>query len=96
MTILYIAGAGLQGLVFDTLLAAHFVGRKAVDLSSLVLECFQEELPTDKDFLGTGRSRIQADQMPVQNVANYYCKKSSYIIKLRDVIEKELSDKGIS
>lgn len=96
MTILSIAEVNIHGLAFDTLLASHFVGKKAVDLSSLVLECFQEELPTDKDFWGSGRNKIQPDQMPIQDIANYYCKKSNYIIKLRDVIEKELSDKGIS
>lgn len=96
MTALAGAGVEVRGVEFDTMLAAHVSGRKALGLGSLVLEYFQQELPPITDLLGTGRKRITMAQAPIERAAEYAAGEAAYTLRLRGQLEVELRDKEIN
>ena len=95
MTALLRLGVQVENLAFDTMLAAHIGGRKSVALGSLALECLGVELTTETDVTGTGRKRITFAEAPISTVADYACAEVDLAWQLREVLGKEVEDKGV-
>ena len=93
-----LAGKGLkvQGVGFDTMLAAHVSGRKALALEALTLESLQQEIPPVTDLLGTGRKRVTMAQVPIERAAEYAATEAECTFRLKAKLEKELSEKGLT
>ena len=57
ITVLENHDISVRNLAFDTMLAAHFSGRKSIGLKQLSLECLHEEMTPITDLIGTGRNQ---------------------------------------
>ncbi len=93
-----LAGRGLEvrGVDFDTMLAAHVSGRKALTIQALALESLQHELPPLTELIGTGRKRLDVSQVPVESAAAYAGTEADHTLRLRRRLEEELSEKGLA
>ena len=71
MTVLSRHDIEVAGLAFDTMLAAHLGGRKALDLKALAIEQLGVELTPVSDLLGAGRKQITMAQAPIEDAASF-------------------------
>ena len=95
MTVLANYGIQVRNMAFDTMLAAHVSGRKAIGLKALALEYFNEEMVPISDLIGTGRKQITMAQVPVDGAADYASADADFTQRLRDVFDKELEAKDV-
>ena len=85
----------VQNVTFDTMLAAHVSGRKAIGLKALTLQCLQEEMTEIKELLGSGRKRITMDKVEVKKAADYATADADMTHRLISLFEKELEEKDV-
>ena len=95
MTALARGGLKVRGVDFDTMLAAHVSGRKALTLQALALESHNQELPPITDLLGTGRKRVTMAQAPIERAAAHAGAEADHTLRLKGMLEKELAEKGL-
>ena len=95
VTVLAGHGIRVRNLDFDTMLAAHLSGRKAIGLKELALEYFNEEMTPITDLIGTGRKQVTMAQVPVEDAAEYAAADADFTQRLRGVFEQELQNKGL-
>ena len=94
MTVLASHGVGVGRLGFDSMLAAHLGGRKAIALEQLSLECLHEEMPPVTELIGTGRKRITMAEVPIEKAAAYGAAKADVVFRLHDILRAEIDEKG--
>ena len=95
MTVLANYGIEVRNLAFDTMLAAHVSGRKAIGLKALALECFNEEMTPIANLIGTGRKQISMAQVAIGDAAGYAAADADFTQRLLSVFQDELDEKGI-
>ena len=95
MTVLSRHGVEVTGLEFDTMLAAHLGGRKALDLKALAIEQLGVELTPVSDLLGTGRKQITMAQAPIGDAASFAAANAEAAFRLHDILGEESERKGI-
>ena len=83
MTALARSGLKIRRVDFDTMLAAHVSGKKALTLQALALESLSQELPPITDLLGTGRRRVTMAQVPIERAAAHAGAEADYTLRLR-------------
>ena len=88
-------GVKLQGLEFDTMLAAHASGRKAVGLKALALEFFHHEMTPITELIGTGRKQITMDKVEIAEAGKYAAADADFTERLRTSLTQELGDGAI-
>ncbi len=81
---------------FDTMVASYCIAgtsrRHGIDELALVYFDLKK-IPTS-DLIGTGKSQITMDQVPVDKVAEYACEDADVAWRLKGVLEKELTETG--
>jgi DNA polymerase-1 len=95
LTVLENEGVHVRNLTFDTMLAAHLSGRKAIGLKELALECLNEEMTPITDLIGTGRKQLTMDKVDIEKAAEYAAADADFTYRLIEVMERELSEKDI-
>ena len=95
MTVLANYGVNVRNLAFDTMLAAHVSGRKAIGLKALALDNFNEEMVPITDLIGTGRKQITMAQVHVDRAAGYASADADYTQRLVPIFDRDLAEKGI-
>ena len=93
MTALERCGVAVRNLKFDTMLAAHLCGKKAVDLKALALDYFGHEMPPVTDLIGTGRKQITMAQVEIDRASRYACEQADFAGRLHGVLGTELGKK---
>jgi DNA polymerase-1 len=83
-------GVELNGLGFDTMIAAYLLGEASLGLNGLVFDRLRVELTQAQDVLGRGAKALTLDQLPVERCLRYCCERADYAFRLRDVLEREL------
>ena len=94
MTMLHRYGVQVNNLAFDTMLAAHLGGRKAIGLKALALECLHIEMTPITELIGTGRKQITIAEAPIERVANYAAADADITYQLHGIFAKEVGEKG--
>ena len=89
-------GVEVRNLAFDTMLAAHAAGRRAIGLPELALDCLHSELTPLTALTGTGKKRITMAQVPIDKAAQYAAANAATIVELQGILEKEAADKGVA
>ena len=79
---------------FDTMIAAHLTGRKAVGLKNLALDALNIEMTNISELIGTGKSQITMDRVPVEKTTDYACSDADLTGRLRTILEKDLHREG--
>ena len=93
MMVLENHGVMVEGLEFDTMLAAHAAGRSSVGLKNLALDFFGEEMTPISDLIGKGRKQITMDMVEISRAAEYAAADADFTERLRRDLEIELREK---
>ena len=91
MMVLENHGLKVEGLAFDTMLAAHAAGRPSVGLNNLTLDMFGEEMTPITDLIGRGRNQKTMDQVDIASAADYATADADFTERLRRKLEPEVS-----
>ncbi len=93
MTALSRCGVRVRNLGFDTMLAAHLCGKKAVDLKALALDYCGHEMPPVTDLIGTGRKQVTMAQVEIGRASRHACEQADFAGRLHGVLRTELGKK---
>ena len=90
-------GVHVQGIAFDTMLAAYVLNpsQRRFNIDALSLEFLgMEKIPTTA-VIGTGRKQITMDQAPLALVSEYACEDADAVIQLREKLAPRLQKGGL-
>jgi DNA polymerase-1 len=94
--VLATAGLRLPDPDFDTMIASYCVAgtSRRHGLDELALTYFDlTKIPTT-DLIGTGKSQITMDHVPVEKVGEYACEDADVTFRLQQVLARELAETG--
>ncbi len=97
MTVLARYGAPVAGLAFDTMIAEWLVdpGSRRLGLKGLAWERLGVQMTMLEELIGSGKSQITMDRVPVQDAAPYAAADADVPLRLRAQQELELRDKNL-
>ena len=92
MTVLANHGVRFANVDFDTMIAAHLLGRSynQLGLKDLSLNELGHEMTNIKELIGSGRKQITFDQVEIPAAADYAAADADITFRLRDVFEPQL------
>ena len=97
--LLVLAGAGIEldGLAFDTMLAAYLLeaAQRPLGLKDLAFSRLGLELAPIQDLIGRGRSQVTMAEVPVGAATIYACADADASLRLRQQLEPELRQQGL-
>ena len=79
---------------FDTMIAAHIIGRKALGLKNLAIDMLNIEMTNISELIGTGKSQITMDRVPVEKATDYACSDADMTGRLRTILGNDLHRGG--
>ena len=85
-------GIDLQGIEFDTMIAAHLINPNArsYKLDNLSLSHLNYKMVPIQDLIGSGRNQITMDQVALADITFYAAEDADVVIELTDIFLKEL------
>ena len=83
-----------RNLDFDTMIAAHILGRKALGLKNLALDILDVDMARITELIGTGKKQITMAQVPIEKAMEYACSDADMTGRLRTVLEEDLRREG--
>ena len=83
-----------RNLDFDTMIAAHILGRKALGLKNLALDLLDIEMTPITDLIGTGRKQIAMSHVPIDKTRDYACADADMTGRLRTILDAALRKQG--
>jgi len=91
------AGFTVEGLVFDTMVAAHVLDstRMTYKLDALAFEFLNHRCIPIEDLIGRGRNQTTMDRIPCSAVATYSCEDADTTFRLAEFFEKRLRTEGL-
>jgi DNA polymerase-1 len=95
LTMLGTNGVTMQGLAFDTMLAAHLLGHKAIGLKNMSLDLLGIEMTPITDLIGSGRKVTTMDQVAIEQVAPYASADADMTFRLWGMLEERLKAEGL-
>jgi DNA polymerase-1 len=87
---------GKVKVAFDTLLAAHLLGDKALGLKAQAFNRLMVEMTPISELIGTGRNQITFDQVGIEMAAPYAAADADMTLRLMQVMEPELERDGLT
>ena len=96
LTVMGRYGVAAANMDFDTMIAAHLMGkeREALGLKNLALDMLNVEMEKITDLIGTGKKQITMDKVPVDKAAHYACADADMTVRLRSLLEEGLQRDG--
>ena len=94
LTVMANHGVSTRGLEFDTMVAAHLLGRKSLGLKNMALDVLDVEMARISDLIGTGSKQITMDKVPIEGAKDYACADADMTGRLRGVLEQEVRQEG--
>ena len=90
-------GITVQGLEFDTMIAAHLLNpaARSYKLDILSLEYLNYEMVPIEDLIGKGRNQITMDQVPLEKAAFYAVEDADIAFQLTEMLELKLQEAGL-
>ncbi|MDD5136296.1 MAG: DNA polymerase I [Candidatus Omnitrophica bacterium] len=91
-------GIGLKGISFDTMVASYVLNPSKLNhnLEDISLEYLSHKLTTPiEELLGKGKNAITMDKVDVKKVADYCCEDSDVTLRLKNILAKEMEEKGL-
>ena len=85
-------GIKLEGLAFDTMLAAHVTGEPQVGLKDLALKFFGETMTPITDLIGRGRSQVTMAEVEISKAADYAAADADFTERLRREFEPRVRE----
>ncbi len=88
-------GLEVRGVVGDTMIAAHLLGYRSVNLKDLARQILGEEMTTIEDLLGKGKSQTTMDRVPIEQVGPYACADADMTCQLQAHLQPRLQEEGL-
>jgi len=88
----------LKGIAFDTMVASYLLNPSKLNhnLEDISLDYLNHKMTTSiEELIGKGKHAITMDKVDVDKVCQYCCEDSDVTLRLKKVLEKELSGKGL-
>ena len=87
-------GVPVEGLAFDTMIAAYLLesGQRALALRDLAWAKVQVELPSVQSLLGIGKKAITMAEMTIADCGSYACSEALLVERLVPILETELEE----
>ncbi len=97
LTMLQRAGARLEGLAFDTMIAEWLINpaSKNLGLKNLAWARLKQQMTLITDLIGKGKHQGSMRQVPVAQVAPYACADVDMTHRLVTILEAELQEKHL-
>ncbi|MCY4624709.1 MAG: DNA polymerase I [Chloroflexi bacterium] len=95
LTVLAHHGVRMQGFAFDTMLAAHLLGHKAIGLKNMSLDLLGIEMTPISDLIGSGRAQTTMDRVPVDQAAPYASADADMTYRLWVMLDERLRTQGM-
>ncbi len=95
MTALQNYGVRVQGLEFDSMIAAQLLGHNAIRLKQLAFQLLHEEMTPITALIGTGRKQITFDKAPIEEATPYAAADADVAGRLRAILEPRLERRGV-
>ena len=85
-------GINLDGIAFDTMIAAHLISPNArsYKLDNLSISHLNYKMVPIKDLIGSGKNQITMDQVTLEDISFYAAEDADVVIELTEIILKEL------
>lgn len=88
-------GLQVHNLNFDTMIAAHLLGEKALGLKQLTFGKLGIEMTPISDLIGTGAKQISMADVSISQTAEYACADADMTGRLRKLFEPEMKDQNL-
>ena len=86
----------VQGVDFDSMIAAHMCGRKSIGLKQLSMELLNEEMTPITDLIGRGRKQITMAQVSVEDAAEYAAADADIAWRLAEIFKEDVEKQGLT
>jgi len=90
-------GINLKGIEFDTMVASYLLNPSKLNhnLSSIAFEHLNHKMKDIAGLIGKGKKAITMDKVEIDKVCNYCCEDSDVTFRLKNILEKQLREKGL-
>jgi DNA polymerase-1 len=87
----------IANIAFDTILASYLLSShsRQHSLDYLALELFDKIKIPIQDLIGKGKNQISMLEVAVDKVCTYCCEDVDYTIRLKQVLSKQLEERGL-
>ncbi len=91
------SGINLEGIIFDTMIAAYLLnpGARDYDLDTIVPAKLGEKIVSLGQIIGTGRKKILPESLSAEKIAAYSCERAGAVWKLVEVLGAELEENNL-
>jgi DNA polymerase-1 len=95
MMVLEEQGIKVNGLAFDTMIAAHLLGEKALGLKALAFGRLDIEMTPITNLIGTGARQITMAQVDIKSAASYAAADADMTLRLVEEFTPDLENLGL-
>jgi DNA polymerase I len=88
-------GVPVQNLVFDTMIAAFLLNESTLGLKALAFDRLEVKMTQIHELIGTGAKQISMAEVSVPKVSDYASADADMTLRLYDLFEPELHDRGL-
>lgn len=90
-------GIQIAHICFDTILASYLLNShsRQHSLDYLTLDIFGKIKIPIHDLIGKGKKQLTMDKVPCEAVCKYCCEDVDYTIRLKEVLSKQLKERGL-
>ena len=85
----------VSNIAFDSMIAAHLLGKRSIGLKPLVLEYFKHEMVDITQLIGKGKNQTTIDYVSIEKTSSYAMADSYFTQKLTEIFHKELEDNNL-
>ena len=91
------AGMPIAKVSADTIISSYVLNahERRHSLDSLAMSYFNKKKIATDELLGKGKNQITMDQVPVEKVSEYCCEDVEYTIRIKEVLDKEITSRGL-
>ena len=90
LMVLATAGIEVNGLAFDTMIAASLCGHTRIGLKDLALHLFRSEMTPISELIGTGRNQITMAEVPIEAATDYAAADADFTWRLWKHFEPDI------
>jgi len=90
MMIMAGSGVAVNNLGFDTMIAAHLLGEKAIGLKNLAFSKLGIEMTPISNLIGTGSKQLSMSEVGIRETADYASADADMTFRLAELFSKEL------